>query len=112
MLVAASLQVRWGLRNGVWVLGADSFPAMIRDTRRYTIADCADQIDTPTLILDAEGDQFLNGQPLLVEKALTGAATTLVTLTNAEGAGEHTHAGAVSRAHQVMFDWLDATLID
>jgi hypothetical protein len=29
---------------------------------------------------------------------------------SAEGAGEHTHAGALGRAHQVMFDWLDTTL--
>lgn len=43
-------------------------------------------------------------------KALTGAAVTLVTLTSAEGAGEHTHIGALGRAHQIMFDWLDTTL--
>jgi alpha-beta hydrolase superfamily lysophospholipase len=83
---------------------------MIRKTREYTLAGSAGQIDTPTLIMDAEGDQFLKGRPQLVEKALTGAATTLVTLTIAEGAGEHTHAGAVSRAHQAMFDWLDTTV--
>lgn len=40
----------------------------------------------------------------------TGAAVTLVTLTSAEGAGEHTHTGALGRAHQIMFDWLDTTL--
>ena len=27
-----------------------------------------------------------------------------------EGAGEHTRAGAMGQAHQVMFDWLDITL--
>ena len=64
----------------------------------------------PTLILDAEHDQYLKGQPQLVEKALTGAPTTVVALTESEGAGEHTHAGGLSRAHQTMFDWLDATL--
>jgi hypothetical protein len=46
----------------------------------------------------------------LVKKALASAPTTLVTLTSAEGAGEHTHAGALGRAHQAMFDWLDTTL--
>jgi hypothetical protein len=29
------------------------------------------------------------------------------TLHEAEGAGEHCHMGAASRASQVMFDWLD-----
>jgi hypothetical protein len=42
--------------------------------------------------------------------ARRGASTTLVTLTEDEGAGEHTHAGGLSRAHQTMFDWLDTTL--
>jgi hypothetical protein len=41
---------------------------------------------------------------------MTSAATTLVTLKEAEGAGEHCHMGAMSRAHQVIFDWLDETL--
>jgi hypothetical protein len=36
--------------------------------------------------------------------------TTLVTLSDDEGAGEHCHMGAMFRAHQTMFDWLDTTL--
>jgi hypothetical protein len=78
--------------------------------RDYTLDGIAHQILAPTLIMDAENDKFLKGQPQLVEEALTGASTTLVTLTEAEGAGEHTHAGGLGRAHQAMFDWLDATL--
>jgi hypothetical protein len=69
----------------------------------------AHQIVAPTLILDPENDQYLKGRPQRVEKALTGAVTTLVTLTEAEGAGEHTHAGGLGRAHQTMFDRLDTT---
>jgi pimeloyl-ACP methyl ester carboxylesterase len=110
MLTFASLQIRWGLRNGMWVFGAESFAEMVRITRDYTLAGIGHQIVAPALIMDAEGDKFLKGQPQLVQKALTDASTTLVTLTDNEGAGEHTHAGAVSRAHQTMFDWLDATL--
>jgi pimeloyl-ACP methyl ester carboxylesterase len=110
MLMAVSTQLRWGLRNGMWVFGADSFADLIRMARDYTLDGIADQIVTPTLIMDAENDKFLKGQPQLVEEALTGASTTLVTLTEEEGAGEHTHAGGLGRAHQTMFDWLDATL--
>jgi hypothetical protein len=52
------------------------------------------------------------GRQVLPPIALTatGGDATLVTLTIAEGAGEHTHAGALGRAHQIMFDWLDITL--
>src|SRR2546423_7045600 len=110
MLTAVSSQVRWGLRNGMWVFGADSFADLIRRVRAYTLDGVAHQIVAPTLILDPENDQYLKGQPQLVETALTGASTTLVTLTENEGAGDHTHAGGLARAHKTMFDWLDATL--
>jgi len=110
MLTAVSTNVRWGLRNGMWVFGADSFADLIRRVRDYTLEGIAHQIVAPTLIMDPENDQNLKDQPQLVEKALTGASTTLVTLTEKEGAGEHTHAGGLGRAHQTMFDWLDATL--
>jgi pimeloyl-ACP methyl ester carboxylesterase len=110
MLTAVSTNVRWGLRNGMWVFGADSFADLIRTVKDYTLDGIAHQIVAPTLIMDPENDQNLKGQPELVEKALTGASTTLVTLTENEGAGEHTHAGGLGRAHQTMFDWLDATL--
>ncbi|MFF3751473.1 alpha/beta hydrolase family protein [Streptomyces sp. NPDC002018] len=103
-------QVRWALRNGVWAMGAASFADLVRKTRAYTLDGIADRITAPTLIMDAENDQFLKGQPHLVEKALTNASATLVTLTEAEGADEHCHMGAMGRAHQVMFDWLDSTL--
>jgi pimeloyl-ACP methyl ester carboxylesterase len=112
MLMAVSTQVRWGLRNGMWVFGADSFPDLIRRAMDYTLDGIAHQIVAPTLIMDPENDQYLKGQPQLVEKALTGASTTLVTLTENEGAGEHTHAGGLGRAHQTMFDWLEATLTE
>ncbi|HKN39102.1 MAG TPA: alpha/beta fold hydrolase [Acidimicrobiia bacterium] len=110
MLTTVSTQVRWGLRNGMWVFGADSFADLIRRSKDYTLDGIAHQIVSPTLILDPENDQYLKGQPQLVEKALTAASTTLVTLTEEEGAGEHTHAGGLGRAHQTMFDWLDTTL--
>jgi hypothetical protein len=94
----------------MWVFGADSFADLIRKASDYTLDGIAHQIVAPTLIMDPEHDAYLKGQPQLVEKALTGAHTTLVTLTESEGAGEHTHAGGLSRAHQTMFDWLDTTL--
>ena len=110
MLTAVSTQLRWGLRNGMWVFGAGSFADLIRKAQDYTLDGVAHQITAPTLIMDPENDRFLKGQPQLVHKALTSAPTTLVTLTTADGAGEHTHAGALGQAHPVMFDWLDTTL--
>lgn len=91
-------------------MGARSYADLFRKTKDYTLAGVAQRVTAPTLILDAEHDQFFKGQPQLVERALTQAATTLITLTAAEGAGEHCHMGALTRSHQVMFDWLDGVL--
>ncbi|HEX3791952.1 MAG TPA: alpha/beta fold hydrolase [Pseudonocardiaceae bacterium] len=109
MLAAGDTNVRWALDNGIWAMGADSAADYVRRTRAYTLAGVADRIDCPTLILDAEQDQFFRGQPQELRKALT-APTTLITLTEADGAGEHCHAGAMSQLHREMFDWLDDTL--
>ncbi|WP_329070301.1 alpha/beta hydrolase family protein [Amycolatopsis sp. NBC_01480] len=110
-LIASQVtQVRWALNNGKWTLGVNSAAALVRRSRDYTLTGIADRITAPTLIMDAENDQFFKGQPQEVKAALVNADTTLVSLTEAEGAGEHCHMGAMSRAHQTMFDWLDDTL--
>jgi pimeloyl-ACP methyl ester carboxylesterase len=110
LFTTLSTQIRWALNNGVWAMGVDSYAELIRHTRLFTLDGIAEQITAPALIMDAENDQFLKGQPQEVELALTSSATTLVTLTEAEGAGEHCHMGAMSRAHQTIFDWLETTL--
>ncbi|MFD9269121.1 alpha/beta hydrolase family protein [Streptomyces goshikiensis] len=109
LLMTSSTQVRWALRNGVWTFGATSVADYIRRTTDYTLDGVAHLIDCPTLILDAENDQFFRGQPQRVAAALT-CPQTLITLPEAEGAGEHCHMGAMSRFQQATFDWLDTTL--
>lgn len=110
LLMTVSTQARWAMRNGAWAMGVDSYADLTREFRRYTLDGVADRITSATLVLDAENDQFFKGQPEKVAKALTNAPTTLVTLREDEGAGEHCHMGAMSRSHQVIFDWLDETL--
>lgn len=88
-------QVRWGLDNGVWTMGGPTYADFIRRTPDYTLAGIADRITAPTLILDAEEDQFLKGRPETLAEAMT-APTTLVHLTTAEGAGEHCHVGSLA----------------
>jgi hypothetical protein len=110
VLTAVSSQLRWALGNGLWVFGVQTYADVLRTVKHYTLGGVADEIVAPTLIMEGEHDTMLAGQPERVEKALTAAKTTRVILTVAEGAGEHTHAGALARAHHVLFDWLDTTL--
>ncbi|MFE5583171.1 alpha/beta fold hydrolase [Kitasatospora sp. NPDC056531] len=109
LLMQGSTKLRWALNNGVWTFGATSVPDYIRRTAAYTLDGVAQLIDCPTLVLDAENDQFFRGQPQRVRAALT-CPHTLITLPEAEGAGEHCHMGAMFRFQQVTFDWLDTTL--
>ncbi|MFE9428702.1 hypothetical protein ACFYNO_37805 [Kitasatospora sp. NPDC006697] len=109
LLMQVDTQTRWALRNGVWTFGASSVGDYVRRTGAYTLDGVAQLIDCPTLILDAENDQFFRGQPQRVQAALT-CPHTLVTLPEDEGAGEHCHAGAMTRFHQVTFEWLDTAL--
>jgi pimeloyl-ACP methyl ester carboxylesterase len=108
-MAARRTGVRWGMNNGVWTMGASSFADLIRRTTEYNLAGLADRISAPTLIMDAEEDQFSKGQPAILAAAMT-AAITMARLTTAEGAGEHCHVGSLTRAHQVIFDWLDTTI--
>jgi pimeloyl-ACP methyl ester carboxylesterase len=109
VMMSASSQVRWGLQNGMWAMGADTAAEYLRMTTAYTLEGVADQITCPTLIMDADNDQFLKGQPEYVHQNLS-APTTLITLREVDGAGEHCHMGAMSRLHQCIFDWLAETL--
>jgi pimeloyl-ACP methyl ester carboxylesterase len=109
IIAALRVQARWGLNNGVWTMGASSYADFIRRTTDYTLAGLADRITAPTLIMDAEEDLFLNGQPSVLVKAMTAPATH-VRFTTAEGLGEHCHVASLTRAHQVIFDWLDTAI--
>ncbi len=101
--------VRWALDNGRWTFGVPSRAAFVRLTTRYTLKECAHLIKAATLVLDAENDQFLKGQPDQVHATLE-CPKRLARLLTSEGAGEHCHMGAMSRLHQTIFDWLDETL--
>ncbi len=110
LMMTVSTQMRWALRNGLWAMGIGTAADLARAFRAYTIADVADRITAPALVLDAENDQFFKGEPARAADAMVNSKTTLVTLYEADGAGEHCHMGAAARANQVMFDWLDEQL--
>jgi pimeloyl-ACP methyl ester carboxylesterase len=106
-IMAVNTQVRWGVNNGLWVLGAAAPAEYLRKVADYTLEDVAGRIQAPTLIMDAENDIFFRGQPQLLQAAMSASTSTVVTLTGHDGAGEHCHVGDTGYSHQVMFDWLD-----
>ena len=67
------------------------------------------KISCPTLVCDAEGDLFFNGQTQLLYDHLT-CPKTMIRFTNAEGAVAHCQVGAGPLAFARIYDWLDETL--
>ena len=107
--MAADTQVRWTFLNAVWTFGVPTPVDFIRAVEPYTLDGIADKVRCPTLVLDAEDDQFFAGQAVALRDALT-APVTYRLFREADGAGEHCQDGAMSTLHRTVFDWLDATL--
>lgn len=102
----ATSSQRWVLSNALWVFGVDSAQSLLDEVEKYDLSDVAHQISCPTLVCEAENDQFFHGQPSMLYDALQ-CPKTYLKFTEAEGAGEHCHEGALLLFHQRMFDWLD-----
>lgn len=82
---ASSLQ-RWALSNALWVFGVDSAESLLTEVAKYDLSDVAHQISCPTLVCEAENDQFFQGQPSMLFDALQ-CAKAYLKFTEAEGAG-------------------------
>ncbi|MGY2060343.1 dipeptidyl aminopeptidase, partial [Nocardia gipuzkoensis] len=108
MMISFSAELRWAINNGVWTFGVTSPAEFIRRTRPYTLTGLADRIACPTLVFDAENDQFFGGEAQRLYDALTCPKQRILG-TDADGAGEHCHMGAMLLTHQRLFDWLDRT---
>ncbi|RDI65203.1 alpha/beta hydrolase family protein [Nocardia pseudobrasiliensis] len=108
LMISFSAQLRWAMNNGVWTFGAASPAEFIRATAPYTLTGVVDRIACPTLVFDAENDQFFGGEAQRLYDALT-CPKERVLGTDADGAGEHCHMGAMLLTHQRLFDWLDHT---
>ena len=108
-LMAQNTMTRWLVRNGRWTFGVADLDEMIKATEAYTMTGIAERITCPTLVLEAENDQFFKGQPQRLLDELT-CKKELITFREDEGAGEHCQEGALSLFHQRTFDWLDTVV--
>lgn len=105
----APTALRWMVLNAQWTLQVTTGQELADEFVKYDLSSVVEQITCPTLVCDAENDQFLKGQPQLLYDALR-CPKTLQQFTAAEGAEEHCHEGALTLFHQRLFDWLDDTL--
>ncbi len=104
----------WGCRTaeagtcGAGAAPGDPIHAREADLLAVQMAGRAGQIQCPTFVSNAEGDDISASAPQLAA-ALTGPKK-FVTFTAAEGAGDHCEAGARTLFHARAFAWLDQLL--
>lgn len=63
LVMKSKTGARWAMRNGMWTFGATSSAEFVRMTLKYSLRWLAGDIKAATLVLDAENDMFLKGQP-------------------------------------------------
>jgi pimeloyl-ACP methyl ester carboxylesterase len=101
--------IRWAVEHGMFTFHARSIWDLIDATESWSLEGVASKIQCPTLVCDAETDQFFVGQPKRLYDALT-CPKTFMRFTAQEGAGEHCQLGALLLFNHRVFEWLDATL--
>jgi dienelactone hydrolase len=105
----AATGARWALNHGPWAFGVGSAREFVARLRSYTLKEVSGQIRCPTLVCEAENDQFFRGQPEEIFEALT-CHKTYARFTAEDAAEEHCHVGAARLMNQRLFDWLDDVL--
>ncbi|WP_018332615.1 alpha/beta hydrolase family protein [Actinomycetospora chiangmaiensis] len=108
-LLAESTISRWAARCGVWSFGVSNVDELVEASKVWTLDGVAEQITCPTLVLDAEEDQFFKGQAKQLFDALT-CEKEFIFFSSAEGAGQHCSEGTLLLLAQRTFDWLDQVL--
>jgi pimeloyl-ACP methyl ester carboxylesterase len=105
----SSPSARWGADQAGFVMGEPTPHAVVAKMLLFNLRDgIAEQISCPTLVLDAEEDMYLKGQPDQLYAHLT-SPKTMIRFTTAEGAGAHCQCGADRLANARIYDWLDDT---
>lgn len=104
-----SPSMKWGMDQAGYVMGEPTPHATVAKLLKFHLRDgVAEQISCPTLVLDAEEDLYLKGQPDELYEHLT-CPKTMIRFTTAEGAGAHCQCGADRIANARIYDWLDDT---
>jgi pimeloyl-ACP methyl ester carboxylesterase len=98
----------WSLKRGMWTHGVATPFDYMRVSAQYSLRGIAQHITGPTLVCQAESDPTARTAPQLYE-ALT-CPKRLLLFTDAQGAGAHCEAGAISLFEQRAYDWLDEVL--
>ena len=109
LLLSHSTKALLAFRGEPYGVEGDSTYDLYKAVLDYRLGDEVQQIRTPFLITDPEGEQFWPGQSQQLYDLLPGAKE-LVLFTAAEGADRHCEPLAPALRDSRVFDWLDEQL--
>lgn len=108
--IAESGTVRWFVDHGSWVMGAKTPRALMNRICDFNVRDgVAEKITCPVLVLDADEDFALKGQPALLAEHLK-VDHGFHTFTAHRGGHLHNQVDVFRTASSVIYDWLDTVL--
>ncbi len=96
--------LQWGLTDTMWKHGVETPSALMADMRRYDASADISRIGCPTLVVDAEAEEY--GDAKVFYDALKCPKTYLL-FTEAEAAPLHVQTASLALGSQKMFDWID-----
>jgi pimeloyl-ACP methyl ester carboxylesterase len=111
-LAARALLARWGVTQGMYVLGVESPYRFLRQARDFRTWDVSDRVTQDVLLLAGSTDHYVPIEQLHRQMlALTNArSVTARVFMPAEQAQNHCQIGNVGLAVQVILRWLDGAV--
>ncbi|MCR3745531.1 Alpha/beta hydrolase family protein [Actinomadura glauciflava] len=108
--ISESGTARWFFDHGSWVMGTESPRMLLKRICDFNVRDgVAEQIKCPVLVLEADEDMALDGQPAQLVQHLT-APYAHHSFTARRGGELHNQVDVMRHASSVIYDWLDAVL--
>ena len=106
LLMSVNTQVRWAIRNGLWVMGIETTTALPRAFRAYTLAGIADRITAPSSGARRRERPVPEGRAAARRRRHGQCGHHLGDTARIRRRRRALRHGAASRTHQVIFDWL------
>ncbi len=102
--------IRWGMQQGMHVMGERSPSAFLRATKRYRTAAISARIAQDVLLLAGAEDHFVPLRQLELQRAALTSARSVTTrlFTAEEHAASHCQIGNYALALETIRDWIEA----
>lgn len=101
--------IRWLLSHLLWTFGVTDASGLLTALQKFDLSGVIDKVTCPTLVVESTADHFYAERSRGIYESLTCHKERIV-FTAEDGSDAHCQMGALTVAHQRIFDWLDETV--